>query len=132
MPAHPPAEAEGKAQGVLPAGGPGGNAPSAWAHTPCPDATHDPTKKACICLGNSEAETPSLALHGEAKKEQRRVFWVGIFFYLLMKVVVESNQVEIAFKALQSPLEEILFGAAPLKAKAGGIHDAQHQLVLQP
>lgn len=38
-------------------------------------------------------------------------------FYLLMKVVVESNQVEIAFEALQSPLEEILFGAAPLEAK---------------
>lgn len=34
-----------------------------------------------------------------------------------MKVVVESNQVEIAFEALQSPLEEILFGAAPLEAK---------------
>lgn len=49
-----------------------------------------------------------------------------------MKVVVESNQVKIAFKALQSPLEEILFGAAPLKAKAGGICDAQHQPVLQP
>lgn len=47
------------------------------------------------------------------------------FFYLLMKVVVESNQVEIAFEALQSPLEEILFGAAPLKAKAGGIHGAR-------
>lgn len=38
-------------------------------------------------------------------------------FYLLVKVVVESNQVEIAFEALQSPLEEILFGAAPLEAK---------------
>lgn len=37
-----------------------------------------------------------------------------------MKVVVEGNQVEIAFEALQSPLEEIFFGAAPLKAKVGG------------
>lgn len=36
-----------------------------------------------------------------------------------MKVVVEGNQVEIAFEALQSPLEEIFFGAAPLKAKVG-------------
>jgi len=49
-----------------------------------------------------------------------------------MKVVVESNQVEIAFEALQSPLEEILFGAAPLKAEAGGIRDAQRPPVLPP
>lgn len=41
-------------------------------------------------------------------------------FYLLVKVVVESNQVEIAFEALQGPLEEILFGAAPLEAKERG------------
>lgn len=41
-------------------------------------------------------------------------------FYLLVKVVVESNQVEIAFQALQSPLEEILFGAASLEAKNRG------------
>lgn len=52
------------------------------------------------------------------------------FFYLLVKVVVESNQVEVALEALQSPLQEILFGAAALKAKAGGICHAQSQPVL--
>lgn len=79
-------------------------------------------------------ETPSLPPHRTAKKSKGRDLGsVGLaFFYLLMKVVVESNQVEIAFEALQSPLEEILFGAAPLKAKAGGIRGAHGRLVLQP
>lgn len=35
-----------------------------------------------------------------------------------MKVVVEGNQVEIAFQALQSPLEEVFFGTVALKTNA--------------
>lgn len=113
VPAHPPAEAEGKAQGVLPAGGRGGCTISLGSNPPAPD----PTEK--TCLENSKGETPALPLHDRAKRKRARKVFSGCSggFYLLVKVVVESNQVEIAFEALQSPLEEILFGAAPLEAK---------------
>lgn len=47
--------------------------------------------------------------------------------YLLVKVVVESNQVEIALEALLDPLESVFFGAAPLEASAGGVRASTEQ-----
>lgn len=102
-----------KPRGYCRRGAGGGCTISLGSNPPAPD----PTEK--TCLENSKGETPALPLHNGAKRKRARKVFSGCSggFYLLVKVVVESNQVEIAFEALQSPLEEILFGAAPLEAK---------------
>lgn len=47
-----------------------------------------------------------LQMHGEKRE-----------FYLLVKVRVEYNQVEVALQALHGPGEKVVFGAASLQDK---------------